>query len=199
MDLIDKVLELLKLPGKTQSGLSKATGLQASNLNKILRKQENRQFKAEHIQSIAKYFDVQVDFLVGHGENIKTKVVPLIGRSSCGIPKEYDLNGYEPIPIPEKMYRDGMYAVEADGESMYPKINHGDIVFCNPTQIIDNGKIVHYCLNGESGIKKYKINESGTIISLIPLNPNFEIITIHCDDLVDLKMAKVVGKIDNDF
>ncbi len=155
--------------------------------------------KENHIRDIVKALNVNYDDLFSTGNEIGMKLIPLIGKSSCGIPKEYDLNGYEPIPIPEKMYRDGMYAVEADGESMYPKINHGDIVFCNPTQIIDNGKIVHYCLNGESGIKKYKINEAGTIISLIPLNPNFEIITIHCDDLVDLKMAKVVGKIDNDF
>lgn len=159
---------------------------------------ETRGIPESVYSKISLALNITVDEIINE-KKIGIKVVPLIGRSSCGIPKEYDLNGYEPIPIPEKMYRDGMYAVEADGESMYPKINHGDIVFCNPTQIIDNGKIVHYCLNGESGIKKYKINESGTIISLIPLNPNFEIITIHCDDLVDLKMAKVVGKIDNDF
>ena len=172
-------------------GVTKATAIHWSNGTRFP--------KENHIRDIAKALNVNYDDLFTSGNEIQIRMIPLIGRSSCGIPKEYDLNGYEPIPIPEKMYRDGMYAVEADGESMYPKINHGDIVFCNPTQIIDNGKIVHYCLNGESGIKKYKINEAGTIISLIPLNPNFEIITIHCDDLVDLKMAKVVGKIDNDF
>ena len=32
-----------------------------------------------------------------------------------------------------------------------------------------------------------------------PINSDYDVISIHCDDSVDLKMAKVVGKIDNDF
>jgi len=92
-----------------------------------------------------------------------------------------------------------MYAVEAEGDSMSPKINDGDIVYCCANQIIDSGKIVHYSLNGESGIKRYKINETGTIISLIPINSDYEIISLHCNDTFDLRMARVVGKIDKDF
>ena len=155
--------------------------------------------KENHIRDIVKALNVTYDDLFTSGEEIEIHFIPLIGKSSCGIPKEYDLNGFEPVPIAGKMYRQGMYAIEADGDSMSPKINHGDIVFCNPNQVIDNGKIVHYNLNGESGIKRYKINEAGTIISLVPLNPDFDIITIHCDEDVDLKMARIVGKIDNDF
>jgi len=65
---------------------------------------------------------------------------------------------------------------------------------------VDSGKIVHYWLDGESGIKRYKINEAQTIISLIPINTEeYEIITIHCDEKHELHMAKVVGKIDKDF
>ena len=151
MDLVDRVLELLKQPKKTQAGLAKHIVLQASNLNKILNRQENRQFKSEQVGLIAEYFDVTTDFLYGFETNIKQKLIPLIGKSSCGKPKDYDLNGYEPIPVPLDMYKDGMYAVEADGDSMKPKINDGDIVYCQPNRIIDNGNIVHYWLNGESG------------------------------------------------
>ncbi len=150
-------------------------------------------------ENISKLSKILKTDLTSDKSFVEINLVPLIGKSSCGTPKEYELNGYESIPIPSPMYREGMYAIEADGDSMSPKINHGDIVFCNPNQIIDNGKIVHYSLNGESGIKKYKINETGTIISLIPINSDYDVISIHCDDSVDLKMAKVVGKIDNDF
>ncbi|MFY4785983.1 S24 family peptidase, partial [Aliarcobacter butzleri] len=86
------------------------------------------------------------------------------------IPKEYDLNGYDPIPVPIDIYREGMYCVVADGDSMSPKINNGDIVYCDPQKQIDSGNIVHYWIDGESGIKRYKINEAGTIITLIPIN-----------------------------
>jgi repressor LexA len=199
MDSINIILELLKQPKKTQVGLARHIGLQPSNLNKILNRQENRQFKSEQMALIANYFDVSTDYLYGLETNIQQKVIPLIGKSSCGKPKDYDLNGYEPVPVPLDMYKDGMYAVEAEGDSMKPKINDGDIVYCQPNRIIDNGNIVHYWLDGESGIKKYKMNEAGTIISLIPINSDYEVITIHCDDKHELIMGRVVGKIDRDF
>lgn len=155
--------------------------------------------KENHIRDIAKALNVNYDDLFTSGNEINIRVIPLIGKSSCGVPRDYDLNGYEPIPIPVNMYRDGMYAVEAEGDSMSPKINNGDIVYCHPNRIVDIGNIVHYWLNGESGIKRYKMNEAGTIISLVPINSNYDIISIHCDENVDLRMAKVVGKIDKDF
>lgn len=189
-----KIMDLKNLTGEKLGemiGVTKGSVINWSNGSRFP--------KENHIRDLVRVLNVKYDDLFSSGDELKIKFIPLIGRSSCGIPREYELNGYDPIPIAENMYHDGMYAIEADGDSMSPKINHGDIVFCNPNQIIDNGKIVHYSLNGESGIKKYKINETGTIISLIPLNSDYDVISIHCDDSVDLKMAKVVGKIDNDF
>ncbi len=154
--------------------------------------------KEDHINALVSALNVSYDTLFNDKE-VVSKYIPLIGKASCGEPRDYDLNGYDPIPIPAEMYKSGMYAIEAEGDSMSPKINDGDIVYCCPDVAIDNGKIVHYSLNGESGIKRYKINEAGTIISLIPLNTEYDIITIHCDDYTDLRMSKVVGKIDKDF
>lgn len=82
---------------------------------------------------------------------------------------------------------------------MSPKINNGSIVYCNVNRHIDNGSIVHYSLDGESGIKRYKMNERGDIISLVPINSDFDIITVHADDGMELKMARVVGVVDTDF
>ena len=155
------------------------------------------------IKIMANFLGVSSDFLLGNTneENIVKHFVPLIGRASCGIPQEYDLNGYEPFPIDAKLFKKGMYAVEAEGDSMSPKINDGDIVYCCPENIcnIENNSIVHYRLNGESGIKKYKINEAGSVISLIPLNTNYDIITVTWDDNPELKLSKVVGSVDTNY
>lgn len=151
----------------------------------------------ENVEKLSKILKTE---LTSSNNSIEVNFIPLIGKSSCGIPKDFDLNGYELIPIASNKYKRGMYAVTADGHSMSPKIKHGYTVICDPNQIIDNGKIVHYTLgNGESGIKKYKMNDSGTIISLIPINPDYEVITIHCDDNIDLRMSRVVGSTDNDY
>lgn len=190
---IKQILKDKKLSQKDFADMIEETTV---NLNRYLNEQRN--IPVSLYPLISKALNMSIDEIMGN-QSLSSKLVPLIGKSSCGKPKDYDLNNYEPVSVPLDMYREGMYAVEADGDSMAPKINDGDIVYCNPNQIIDNGKIVHYWLNGESGIKKYKINEVGTIISLVPINPDYDIITIHCDDNYDLVMARVVGRIDKDF
>jgi repressor LexA len=199
MDLIDRINFFKNENNIKQNKIADAIGIPESTVSNILKRKGGRKFSPEQVAALAKFFNVSTDYLYGLEKDIKQKIIPLIGKSSCGKPRDYDLNGYEPIPVPLDIYKDGMYAVEAEGDSMSPKINDGDIVYCQPNQIIDNGKIVHYWLDGESGIKKYKINEAGTIISLLPINSDYDIITIHCDEKHDLKMAKVVGKIDKDF
>ncbi|WP_157351217.1 LexA family transcriptional regulator [Aliarcobacter butzleri] len=190
---IKQILKDKKLSQKDFADMIEETTV---NLNRYLNEQRN--IPVSLYPLISKALNMSIDEIMGN-QSLSSKLVPLIGKSSCGKPKDYDLSNYEPVSVPLDMYIDGMYAVEADGDSMAPKINDGDIVYCIPNQIIDNGKIVHYWLNGESGIKKYKINEAGTIISLLPLNPDYDIITIHCDDNYDLVMARVVGRIDKDF
>jgi len=152
-----------------------------------------------NMQKILKALSLESNYFDEGKRKIQIKTIPLIGLASCGIPQEYDLNGYEQIPVSEELYHEGMYAVRAEGNSMSPKINDNALVYCRADEHIDNGHIVHYSINGESGIKKYKMNDKGNIISLIPLNTDFDVITIHADDEVILKMARVVGVVDMDF
>jgi|GEM_PF-6828995 len=166
-----------------------------AGIKSYTRKTNNNTPRTETLSALADILGVSTDYLLGKDlPLLQTTSVPLIGKASCGQPKDYDLSGYEHVPISLDLYREGMYAVEAEGDSMSPVINNGDIVYCMPNQAIDNGKMVHYGLNGESGIKKYKINESGTIILLLPINPDYEIITINCEDNHDLFIARVVRK-----
>ena len=190
---IKKILEKNKIK---QKDFAEAINETTVNVNRYLN--EQRGIPEELYPIISNFLKIGMDDIIGN-RILVSKYIPLIGKSSCGKPKDYDLNGYEPVPVPSDMYKDGMYAVEAEGDSMSPKINDGDIVYCQPNRVIDSGNIVHYWLNGESGIKKYKMNEQGTIISLIPINSDYDVITIHCDDVHELLMARVVGKIDKDF
>jgi SOS-response transcriptional repressor LexA len=198
-----KVKELLKDKKISQKKLAKELGESEINISRWLKDDENdvnfRRIPFDVLIKIAEKLNVTTDYILDSDNTIPTTFVPLIGKSSCGKPKEYDLNGFEPISIPADMYKSGMYALEADGDSMSPKINDGDIVYCCPNQQIDNGNIVHYWLGGESGIKKYKINEQGTQITLLPLNTDYDVISINWSENVDLMMAKVVGRIDRDF
>jgi len=158
-----------------------------------------RKIPKDKLFEISKILNVSLDYLMGSENAISIRTIPLIGLASCGVPQNYDMNGYEPVPVSASMYRDGMYAVKAEGESMSPKINDRNIVYCCAEQQINSGDIVHYSINGESGIKKYKMNERGDTISLVPLNTDYDVITIYADDNMAFKMSKVVGVVDTDF
>lgn len=150
------------------------------------------------IVRIEDFFNQPIGFLLTDAIK-RVRTVPLIGLASCGTPQEYDLNGYEQAPISEDLYRDGMYAIRADGDSMSPKINNGALVYCDFNSHVDSGNIIHYSLDGESGIKKYKINEKGDTITLVPLNDKYDVIVIHADDNMDFKMSRVISAMDMDF
>lgn len=92
-------------------------------------------------------------------------------------------------------YINKIYTVESLDNSMSPRINHGDIVYCQPDSNISNGDIVHYCINGESGIKVYEVNESNTTISLVPLNNSFKTITLEYFENIDFEIAKVIARV----
>lgn len=200
-EVAKNINDLLKSRNLTQVWLSEKLGVSQSAVSKWLsaNKKTNNNIPVDKVIEISKLFDVSTELLLGIDVKRVTKNVPLIGKASCGIPKEYDLNGYESVPVEDSIYRNGMYAVIADGDSMSPKINDGDILYCCPNSQIDSNNIVHYFVNGNSGIKRYKINEAGTIITLVPVNSEYDIITIHCDENVDIMMSKVVARIDKNF
>jgi SOS-response transcriptional repressor LexA len=121
----------------------------------------------ELIKKLANILNVHIGELFG--EEIAVKTVPLIGVASCGVPNIAYPDAIENISVPEMYARDGAYAVIADGESMLPKIKHGDIILCDRNMEVNNGDIVHYTtIDGESGLKKY--NEKDGMVTLYPLN-----------------------------
>ncbi len=125
----DRLKKIRKEKNITQLELSEMISISRSSIAQY----ENNIYQPniETIELIANTLNINVSELFEDKSKTRliSKYIPLIGKSSCGKPKDYDLNGYEPVPVPLDMYKDGMYAVEAEGDSMKPKINDGDIVY----------------------------------------------------------------------
>ena len=196
-----KLKQLLEEAGRgTKAKLAKSLGVSPVYITRWAEESYSEySVPRDRVTDIEKYFKLAPGSLLSNGNISTVRTIPLIGLASCGIPQEYDLNGYEPVPVSDELYRDGMYAVRAEGNSMSPKINNNDLVYCVADEQIENGNIVHYMVNGESGIKKFKMNDKGDIISLVPLNSDYDIVTIHADDNTPLKMSKVIGSVDTDY
>ena len=75
----------------------------------------------------------------------------------------------------------GAFALKVKGNSMSPRIEDGDIVIVSPQQEAHNGDICVVRVNEEDTLKKVKFE--GNYLHLIPLNPEFEPVTVKRKDV----------------
>lgn len=73
------------------------------------------------------------------------------------------------------------FALKVKGSSMAPRIEDGDIVIVSPQQEARSGDICVVRVNGEDTLKKVKFE--GAYIHLVPLNPEFEPVTVKKKDV----------------
>jgi repressor LexA len=73
------------------------------------------------------------------------------------------------------------FALRVKGQSMSPRVEDGDIVIVSPRQEVRNGDICVIRVNEEDTLKKVKFE--GNYIHLIPLNPEFEPVTVKRKDV----------------
>lgn len=83
------------------------------------------------------------------------------------------------------------FALIVKGASMSPKIEDGDIVVVSPHSEVRNGDICVVRVKDEDVLKKVKIDS--THIHLIPLNPNFEPVSVKKKDVAFVwKVVRVI-------
>lgn len=73
------------------------------------------------------------------------------------------------------------FALKVKGNSMSPRIEDGDVVIVSPQQEARSGDICVARVNGEDTLKKVKFE--GNYIHLIPLNPEFDPVTVKKRDV----------------
>jgi repressor LexA len=151
----------------------------------------------EFVKYACKALNIEPNFLYSDTDSLpSTKMIPIIGEASCGVPMGHILenNGYDYYPAPVSNGGKHTYLVRAVGDSMEPKISEGDLCIVDPEVHPENGQIAHYTINGEdSGIKQYYISDDGATITLLPLNPSYEPIRIFHYDNVDIRLARVLS------
>ncbi|HUI09870.1 MAG TPA: XRE family transcriptional regulator [Bacteroidota bacterium] len=75
----------------------------------------------------------------------------------------------------------GAFALKVKGSSMAPRIEDGDIVVVSPQSEPRSGDICVVRVNDEDTLKKVKFE--GNYVHLIPLNPEFEPVTVKKKDV----------------
>ena len=161
------------------------------------------------LETIADYFNVDMDYLLGKSdirnrslsflleslsESEKGYRVPVLGDVAAGIPIEAieDILDWEEIS-PEMAKRGEFFGLKIRGDSMAPRILEGDVVIVRRQSAADSGDVVIAKVNGHDACcKKLIRNPEG--ITLQSYNPGYDPMYFSRRDIEDLPVT-IVGKV----
>lgn len=191
MNIEQKVEELLKEKGYgAKARLAEYLGVHRSYIGRWIN-DPTYGIPRDKVKGIANFFGVTTDYLLDDSQDFPvSKKVPIIGLASCGVPNGYFGDDIQYIDLPSNVAGRGVYGVIADDDSMLPKIQNQSIVICDKNQDIKNGDIIHYMINGESGIKKLKEKENEIILE--PLNPAYESVRYMADRVKTKRLSRCI-------
>lgn len=136
------------------------------------------------IEQIADYFGVSIDYLLGN-EPIKSNIsqiipsdkiykIPVFASVSAGFGAyaEENVIDFLPIVIENPYDVPDMLGIRVHGNSMYPKIEDGDVIVVRKQESVDSGDIAVIMIDGEEGVVK-KVIYGDDWIELHSINPEY--------------------------
>lgn len=205
----DNLKHLRKEINFTQEELAKALNVTKSRINMYERGEREPNF--EMLESIADYFNVDMNYLLGktdikhleHQNNIfnkydniqpiKLKKVPLLGNIACGSPILAVENIEDYIDMDKGIHAD--FALRCKGDSMInARILDGDIVYIRKQDNIENGEIAAVLIDectsvSEATLKRVYVYEDK--IRLCAENPQYKDRVFFENDM---NKVRILGK-----
>lgn len=138
--------------------------------------------RMDKIEQLAEYFGIKKSDLIedstpnaeiiSTGENIYK--IPLFNSVSAGFGTYAcsDIVDYIPLHITNLVDVPEMLCIKVTGDSMYPKIEDGDIIVVRKQDSVDSGSIAVVILDGEEGFVKRIVYDRDTI-ELQSINPEY--------------------------
>lgn len=172
-----------KALGMTQEELAKTLGLNKSTIQRY-ESGKIEKIKLPIIEAMANALGVRPEYLAGKSDtsennievlpNSKIHMIPVFETVSAGFGAYANdcIIDYIPIYIANISDVPDMMCIKVSGDSMYPKIEDGDIIVVRRQPCVDNGQIAVILIDGEDGVVK-KINSGKDFIELISINPMY--------------------------
>lgn len=100
---------------------------------------------------------------------------------------------YIPVVLNSRYEADNTLAIKVKGDSMYPKIEDGDVIIVRKQSSVDSGDIAVLLLDNEEGLVK-KVEYGSDWIELISFNPEYAPRRFEKEDVLRLQVVgKVIG------
>jgi repressor LexA len=214
MTLGDRIRELRKNKGLTQTQLGKMIGVQCAAIKKYEYNEVN--LPVSKLEKIADIFDVSTDYLLGKSDwrNEKERQAKFsewdakynpggnLAKETASFEKTLKLfvmpasagtgewlgegSEYEYTYFDDTP-SNADFAIRVRGDSMEPMYSDNDIVFVKANSMVEPGQIGIFCINGEGYLKQLQGNR------LISLNPKYAPVQINDSDSF-FCAGRVIGK-----
>ena len=168
MSLGRKIKDLRLGRGLTQAELAERMGVHTLTL--ALFEQDRRMPGTERLAWLAEFFGVSMDELMDYESRYVQ--VPLVGYVSAGTGcyTEEDFEGFEPVP--RQLCRgEKLYGLRVSGDSMYPQLQHNDVVLFRPYrgEPLKDSEFYVLKMNDDEGFVK-RLHEEPEGLTIISCN-----------------------------
>lgn len=196
----------------TQEELGLAVGMNKSTVQRYETGQVKK-IKLPVLEAIAKYLGVTPDWLAGKSDSEtierepnaiilpqgKIRMIPVFEKVSAGLGAYADdcIVDYLPCFIQSDSEAERTICVKVCGNSMYPKIEDGDIIQVLKQDWAESGQIAVVLIDGEDAVVK-KIEYTSDTVKLISINPEWPPRTFTGSDRELLTILGVVKKVIKD-
>ena len=181
-----------KAAGLTQAEVAKVIGITQNGYSYW----ENDKAKIDHesLTRLAHLFGVSIDYLMGVTDTANEKIarIPVLGSVPAGIPIEAieDIIDWEEIPQSMTSGGKEYFALQVQGDSMYPDYLSGDIVIVRKTPICESGDDCVVYVNGyDATLKQVKLNDTEHAMTLVPRNPAYPPRTYTQEEIQELPVT----------
>ena len=197
------ISEVIEKSGYSYPELAKLTGISKSSLQRYATG-ETKKIPLDCIEAIARATNVSPALLMGWEEsNVgeimskdKIRMIPVFESVSAGFgasASEYIVN-YIPLYIEHDYDAENTLAIKVVGNSMYPKIEDGDLIAVRKQSDFENGQVVVVLIDGEEGLVK-KIYQDKNKITLVSFNPEYPDKVFTGEEINRLSIVGVVKQV----
>ena len=205
IEIGNRIEKSRKAVGMTQEELANTLGLNKSTIQRY-ESGKIEKIKLPIIEAMANALGVRPEYLAAKSDtsesnievlpNSKVHMIPVFETVSAGFGAYANdcIIDYMPLYIANISDVPDMMCIKVTGDSMYPKIEDGDIIVVRRQPIVDNGQIAVVLIDGEDGVVK-KINSGNDFIELISINPMYPPRRFEDEDTERISIVGLVKQI----
>ncbi len=206
MSTLNKIIFLLDKNNLKQKDLMDYLNLEKSTFS-AWKAGKSASYK-KHISEIANFFNVSTDYLLNDDTdtsipsnieslpNEKVHLIPVYESVSAGFGAYAcsDIVDYIPLFINNSADVSDTLCIKVTGDSMYPKIEDGDIIVVRKQSSVDSGQIAVVLIDNEDGVVK-KVVYDKDAVELVSINPMYPPRHFEGNDILRLSIVGLVKQI----